>query len=309
MAKGSKKILEHFERVYELFDKIAEKNKECLENAKINPIHNLFPFSQNGICAFIAPMSSGKTYNCLKMVAQQEGLFDKPFFERIVLCSTSGEFCETTLTFGEAIAESELITIKDVDLLTYLEEYSQKMLLFNTLNKFVNNNLRNPSKNMQQIINENRLTTNEKLVQFISKKLIEIGWKSYPSRMLLICEDFASHPLLNRKEDPLSRFFKKLLHFNINVIIIVQTTRSIPRDLKRNLTDVILFPGVCEDDFRDFFRESSASCFEYRKYWSHYTKINDQQTQFRIHITPRKVLIVPPKADWKSYQFKNSMLS
>ena len=71
---------EKFKKVDELFDKLGEKYKEDLENAKIKPIHPEFPFAQNGICAFIAGMGAGKTYNCLKLVARQENLFRKPYF-------------------------------------------------------------------------------------------------------------------------------------------------------------------------------------------------------------------------------------
>ena len=286
--------LENFKRVDELFDKLASKNKQELENAKIKPIHDIFPYAQNGIAAFIAGVGSGKTYNILKLVAKQEQLFDQPFFETVVLCSTSGEFCKTTQTFKHAIKKSNLICVKDVDLLSFLEEHTKKTLLYNTLMKFVKNDFKKPSEEMQKIIDENRLNKKEKLIGFIAQNLTDIGWKTYPSRLLLICEDFASHPLLKRREDPLSRMFKKLRHFNINVIIIVQTTRSIPRDLKRNLSDLVIFPGISEQDFVDLIKESTASCFDYKLLWENYRKISDPQTMFGIHISARRVIVTPP---------------
>ena len=104
-ARSDKEILEYFNNVDKLFDKLGNKNKEELENAKIKPISNSYPFGQNGICAIIGVMNSGKTYNYLKLAAQQEGIFDEPFFETVVVCSTSGEFDKTMKTFRAAITK------------------------------------------------------------------------------------------------------------------------------------------------------------------------------------------------------------
>ena len=89
------KVEEKFRKIEEIFTKLSLKNKEELENAKIRPIHEKYSWAQNGITAFIASMGSGKSYNCLKLIAKQEVLFNEPFFETVALCSTSGEFDKT----------------------------------------------------------------------------------------------------------------------------------------------------------------------------------------------------------------------
>ena len=61
-ARSDKEIEESFQRIDELFDKYASKNKEALENAKLKPFHHKFLFSQNGICPFIAGVGRGKIY-------------------------------------------------------------------------------------------------------------------------------------------------------------------------------------------------------------------------------------------------------
>jgi hypothetical protein len=248
-----------FQQVDSTFEKLAAKHKSELENAKIKAIHPDFPFAQNGITAMIAAPGTGKTYNYLKMIAQQEVLYEEPFFELVAISSTSDKFDKTVLTFKQAIRKSKLEAVRDEDLLKWLQEYIDKVLLYNTLMKFVNNGLKNPDEEMTRIINENSLRTAKKTIEFISKKFAELGWKTYPHRCLLIMDDFASHPMLKRKEDPLSRMLKKLRHFNINVVICVQTTKSIPKDLKRILTDCVLFPGISEEDFKYLIKESTLS--------------------------------------------------
>ena len=160
--------------------------------------------------------------------------------------------------------------------------------------RLVNNVLKNPDEDMQKIITDTNLHQNKKLIEFDSKKLTELGWKTNPYRLLLVCDDFASHPLLKRKEDPLSRMFKKLRHFNINVIIIVQTVKSIPKDLKRNLSDCVIFPGLSKIEFYDLIKESSLSCFYPDELWSEYQKINNPQAMFAMRVAARKIVISIP---------------
>ena len=101
-----------FNDVDKLFDQLGAKNKEKLDHAKITPIHDNFQFAKNGIWTMIGTMNSGKTYNYLKLAAQQERIFDEPFYEDIVICSTSGVFDETVKTFKETIKKSNLIFVE-----------------------------------------------------------------------------------------------------------------------------------------------------------------------------------------------------
>ena len=294
---------EKFKKINDNFDKLGEKFKEELENAKIKPIHPDFLFAQNGIWSFIASMGRGKTYNCLKMVAKQEVLFCEPFFETVVLCSTSGDFDKTTQTFKKAIKKTNIIPVKDDDLVEYLTQYTQQVFIYNTIMQFIKNGLKDPSPEMMKILKENACIDRKgnidilKVISFISNKLTELGWKTHPHRMLLIMEDFSSHPLLKRKETELSRFLKKLRHFNISVIIIVQTTKSIPKDIKRNLTDCMLFPGINEEDFKYLVKESSlGSLGSPDDLWNQYSKIKDKHTMITYHVSADKIVIQEPNS-------------
>jgi hypothetical protein len=238
-------------------------------------------------------MGLGKSRNYLKLIARQEGLFEKPFFETVVICSTSSEFDKTVMSFKEAITKSNLIPVKDTDLMEWLEKYTEKVLKYNTIMKFVKKDFKYPSDEMKEIINKHNLNTRPKLIEFIAKTITEIGWRTYPHRLLLIMDDFSSHPLLKKREDPLSRMLKKLRHFNISVIICVQTVKSIPKDIKRNLSDLVLFTGISEEDFTYLIRESSASKFNYKRLWEVYSKIKDKHTFIGLHISADKILIYP----------------
>ena len=131
----------------------------------------------------------------------------------------------------------------------------------------------------------------EKGLKWIVNVLKEYQWKTFPHRMLLILDDFASHPLLRSKETEMSRLLKKLRHFNINVIIVVQTVKSIPRDIKRGLSDIILFPGISENDFKDLLKEVNMNFIDHDTLWNEYKKIDNRHTTITLHLIARRCII------------------
>ena len=291
MKTKSQSIDAKFKIIDDQFNKISKLNKEVLDNALIKPIHEKYPFAQNGICAFIAPMGSGKSYTYLKLIAQQEVLFQEPFYELIVICSTSNRFDETVNTFKVLIKKSKLIAIKDTDLLDYLNKYMRRVLKYNSIIKYINSNFKDINEELNRIINKHHLADSKKLLKYISLKLAYYNWKTYPHRMLLILDDFASHPLLRSKESDLSRLLKKLRHFNINVIICVQTVKSIPKDIKRTLSDIVLFPGISKEDFYDLIKESPASIFNADRLWEEYSNMKDPHGRMNLYIKAHRCAI------------------
>jgi hypothetical protein len=285
-----------FKEIDKQFDATQRKNK-YLKHALLTPIHEKYPYAQNGITAMIASMGSGKTYTYLKLMKQQEVLFDDAFYELIVLCSTSNKFDATVNAFKGLITKSKLVPIKDTDLLEFLNKYMRRILKFNALNKFMNDR-KDVDEEMQRISEKHGLKLRskspkdlEKLVKYVTSKIEKYQWRTFPHRCLLVLDDFASHPLLRNKENELPRLLKKLRHFNINVIICVQTTRSIPRDIKRILSDCILFPGISRDDFYDLMKEGSFGSFEADEVYKVYKSLTNKHDRMVFHIAANRIIV------------------
>lgn len=294
-AKTNEEIEKAFRQIEDNFRRIGQQHKDELEAALIKPIHDKYPFAQNGICAMIASMGSGKSYNYLKSIAKQEVIFTtQPFYELVVICSTSAKFDKTVETYKQLITKSKLVAVKDSDLLDWLNKYMRRILKYNSINQYVNSHLKNPNDEMARLIEKHRLTKLNKIIKYISDKLAKYNWHTFPHRCLLVLDDFANHPLLRSKETEMCRLLKKLRHFNINIIICVQTVKSIPKDIKRTLSDIILFPGISEDDFMELMKESPAGMFDKKLLWNEYHKLKDPQIMFAIHIKAQKIIIIKP---------------
>ena len=294
------RIEKAFNDIDKAFNKLAQKNKAELDAALIKPIHEKYPFAQNGICAMIASMGSGKSYNYLKAIAKQEVLDPKnPFYELVVICSTSAKFDKTVETYKQLITKSKLVCVKDSELIFWLNKYMRLILKYNSIINYVNSKLKIPNEEMQRLLEKHRLAKKDKQIKYITEKLVKYNWATYPHRCLLVLDDFANHPLLRSKETEMCRLLKKLRHFNINVIICVQTVKSIPRDIKRTLSDIILFPGISEDDFMELMKESPAGMFDKKKLWQEYKQVTDPQAMFSIYIKARKIIITLPQNNAK----------
>ena len=285
-----------FKDIDEQFDKVQKKNK-YLKYALLTPIHEKYPYAQNGITAMIASMGSGKTYTYLKLMKQQEVLFDDAFYELIVLCSTSNKFDATVNAFKGLITKSKLVAIKDSDLLEFLNKYMRRILKLNSLNKYMVDS-KDMDEELERVAEKHKLKLDskkpadiEKVVRYVTGKLQKYQWRTFPHRCLLVLDDFAAHPLLRSKENELPRLLKKLRHFNINVIICVQTTRSIPRDIKRILSDCILFPGISRDDFYDLMKEGSFGSFDADEVYKAYRGLTNKHDRMVFHITANKIVI------------------
>ena len=163
-----------FNDIEVMFKQIGEKNNATLEAALIKPIHDKYPFAQNGICAMIASIGSGKSYNYLKFIAKQEILKpDEPFYELVVICSTSSKFDKTVETFKAAIKKSKLVNVKDTELLDWLNKYMRRILKYNAIVEFANTKFKEPNDEIQRLFVKHRLTKEDKKIKYITDKLIK----------------------------------------------------------------------------------------------------------------------------------------
>ena len=68
-------------------------------------------------------------------------------------------------------------------------------------------------------------------------------------------DDFANNELLTNRKSKLIPYFTKTRHYNITFIIAVQTVKFIPKNIKRMITDCVIYGGMSEDDFISLMKE------------------------------------------------------
>lgn len=294
--KSIQEIQQAFNDIDKSISQYLKQNKDSLQAAKITPIHEQYPYAQNGIMVMIATMGSGKSFNYMRNMALQEQLSHDPYFETIAICSPSTGFDKTIQSLKGLISKSKLVHINDNDLLGWLHKYIKRVRKYDAFNELILN--QHMTQEMKRLIDKHIRSTKNKslhIIQYVANKLSQYNWKLIPHRGMLILDDFASHPLLRSKETDLSRILLTLRHLLLNVCICVQTAKAIPKSIKRVVNDFALFPGISKDDFYQLVDESRLSSLGTAdQLWQQYHTIKDPQTMIVYHITANKICITNP---------------
>ena len=267
-------MTKEIEEVNKEIKQVLNKNKRELETALIKPIHPKHQFSSNGLYLFFGKPGSGKTFYVLKHILLSEKLFEKPYYNLIVFCSTSNGLDKTVLAFKDKI-KTPIRYINDTELIPFLEEHVREKMRYYSMYRFVMNNFINPDDTMNEIIRLNGLNTKPKIIKYIAQEFNKYNTNRYPLNCLVVLDDFANNPLLTDKKSPLHAYFTKTRHYNITFVINVQTVKFIPKNDKRMSTDVVLYGGMSEDDFLGLMKELSHpfnNKLLYEKYKTESTK-------------------------------------
>lgn len=236
--------------------KVIKKNKKELDTALIKPMTKQHKFSTNGLYAFVGKPGSGKTYYIIKHILLSEKLFEKPYYNLIVFCSTSNGLDKTVLAFKDKI-KTPIIFINDSELLDFLEEHVKQKMRYYSLYRYVMSDFKKPDETMLDIIKQNGLNTKVKIIKYIANEFNKYQTNRYPLNCLVVLDDFANNELLTNRKSKLHTYFTKTRHYNITFIIAVQTVKFVPKNVKRMVSDCVLYGGISEEDFFGLLKELS----------------------------------------------------
>jgi HEPN domain-containing protein len=275
-----------YDEVDEMLEKVRKKNNAELKMALIKPLSRDYPFCSNGIYLFSGSMGAGKSYEIIRHILISERLFEEPYYSLIVFCSTSGGLDKTVQSFLPKI-KTPIAFMPDSSLMPFLRRHIKVKKKYYTLVQFLNSNLKKPSQEMERLITKHGLKQKEQQLKYIAEKLLKYGTSRYPANLLLVLDDFASSPLLQQKESELNRLLTKTRHYNITCIIAVQTVKFIIKNLKRMLTDCVIWRGLSKDDWESLFKELSHS-FNQDELWTDYHALQDQHSRLELHLIANK---------------------
>ena len=267
------KVIKEVER---LIKESLRKSEKELQEALIRPLAPDYPFATNGVYFLIGKMGSGKSHMIWKHIMITERLFKRPYYSEIILCSTSGKMDKTAEAFAGNV-KTKITYVKEDELMPLLERHLRRKSKYYSIAKHVLSNMKDSDEEMARIIDKHGLEDIEDRITYIAEKLQKYQTAQYPFHTLLVLDDFAASPLLSKKDSPLVRMMTKTRHYNLTVIIVVQTIRFVCLNVKRLATDVVLFSKFSDEDFLSVLEQTSndlnkkAALEQYR----HLTGIHD----------------------------------
>lgn len=276
--------------VDKIIEKVRKKNKVELEMGLIRPIHPDYPFSTNGLYLFVGRQGSGKSHQIVKHILICERILSEPLYGLIIFCSTSGALDKTISTMLPQI-KTPLVVVPDNMLIPFMKKHILRKEKFYSFIKYIKSNFKECDKRLNKCIDKHNLrsydkktNTNPKLLMYIVNKLADYNISSYPYNTLLILDDFAGHEMINRPDRPLCKLLTKCRHYNLTAIIAVQTTKFIIKNLKRMVSDVVLYKGVSYDDYHDLMRELPHS-FDDMEVWVKYKELESPHSKLIMNLT------------------------
>ena len=270
-------------KVEQLIQESLHKNQRDIEMALIKPLSPEYPFSTNGIYFLIGKMGAGKSYWIWRHIMITERLFSKPYYSKIIFCSTSGKLDKTAEVLSKNV-KTPIEYIAEDNLLPYLKRHLRRKLKYYSLVKHVLSKMVESNDEMARIISKHSLIDIEDRIAYIANKLVKYQTASYPYNTLLVLDDAAGSPLLKNGNSELCRLLIKTRHFNLTVIIAVQTLRFVHLNVKRLATDIICYSGFSQQDFTSMLQQTPNN-LDIKSTTAEYLNHKGQHDRFIINIT------------------------
>ena len=246
------------EKVRKIMDDVQQKESEDLDFEKITPFDEECKFGKNGLWLFIGPQGSGKTHKLLETILYTELVYDKPYFDNIIFCSTSEQLDKTLDAFKKKI-KTKIEYVPEDKLLDRIKTHIKRKAKFYSMMKYIKSRGEESDATMIRLAKKHKLYDVKKTSKYIKKKIEDYGHPAYPAPLLLIMDDFLGSNMLESKMSEMVKLLTKCRHNNITCIIAQQSTKGIGRTVRRLASDCCLWKGFGEDDFMDFTKEFNMS--------------------------------------------------
>ena len=272
--------------VEKLINETLNKNMRDIEGALIKPLSDDYPFSSNGIYFLIGRPGAGKSYWIWRHIMITERLFEHPYYNKIIFCSTSGKMDKTAEVLNKKI-KSKIEYVSEKQLMTILKRHLRRKTKYYALVKHVLSKMKETSEEMQRIIEKHHLNDLEDKIVYIASKLCKYQTSSYPFHTLIILDDCAGSDLLKNGNSEFIRILTKTRHFNITCIMAFQTIRFVHINAKRLATDVICYSGYSEEDFTSLLQQTNNN-LNTKQTVAEYLQHRDPHDKFIMNITANK---------------------
>ncbi len=269
-----------------LINETLNKNMRDIEGALIKPLSDEYPFSTNGIYFLIGRPGAGKSYWIWRHIMITERLFKKPYYNKIIFCSTSGKMDKTAEVLNKKI-KSKIEYVSERQLMNILKRHIRRKTKYYAIVKHVLSKMKETSEEMQRLIEKHHLNDLEDKIVYIASKLCKYQTASYPYHTLIILDDCAGSDLLKNGNSEFIRILTKTRHFNITCIMAFQTIRFVHINAKRLATDVICYSGYSEEDFTSLLQQTNNN-LNTKQTVAEYLQHRDPHDKFIMNITANK---------------------
>ena len=274
-----------------LFEEVDEKMNEKsdkLNSSLILPFSKDYQFCSNGVYFYCGKMGSGKTFNLIRHILITERLGQDSYYDQIIISATSDSMDSTAKTFISKV-QASVVKVPDSELISFLQRYIRRKKKYYAIVEFIQSGMQKTSEEMERIIDKHHLRQQDgtydmkRLTNYILSKLSKYPFKKYPSNTLLVCDDFAGKGLVSKPDSPLANLITKVRHYHMTVAILMQTWRFLALNIKRLITDFVIFQGFSKYDIELIWKQSGIT-LPFDEIWDAYKSLISPRSYLEIHI-------------------------
>ena len=147
-----------------------------------------------------------------------------------------------------------------------------------------------------------------KLLGYIMRKFQKYQYNRSVVPLLVILDDFAGHALIENKRTPLAKMLTKCRHYNTTFCIAVQTAKYVIKDIRRQMTDGVVWAGIGEEDFYQLFKEIQFS-YDVDKLWQEYKNLPNQKCHLILNCKAHSYRFVYVHGNFNDYAYPAQKLN
>ncbi|KAI5486809.1 protein of unknown function, DUF4106 family [Trichomonas vaginalis G3] len=271
------------------------ESSEKLNSSLILPFSKDYEFCSNGVYFYCGKMGSGKTFNLIRHILITERLGNDSYYDQIIISATSDSMDSTAKTFMSKV-QASVVKVPDSELIEFLQRYIRRKRRYYAIVEFIQSGMQKTSEEMERIIDKHHLRQYsgvydmKRLTNYILSKLSKYPFKKYPSNTLLVCDDFAGKGLVSKPDSPLANIITKVRHYHLTVAILMQTWRFLALNIKRLITDFVIFQGFSRYDIELIWKQSGIT-LPFEEIWEAYKSLISPRSYLEIHIMTNTIKV------------------
>jgi hypothetical protein len=244
--------------------KIIPLDKQCNKEPSLIPRHSFFMYVS-------ASRGSGKSTMILNLLTRKE--FFKGLFNKILFMSPTA-----SLDKKVRILESDDITSKNTKLLSLIKKLKKRKEIMNASEKL--SNFYESVEEDSGVEFYDTLDLDEiKDIISINRSITENYGKEFSNKVLIVIDDLIESK--NVKSTVLKNLIFKSRHYNISVIISGQSYFALPKALRLNASQMIMFETGSKKEIDSFYEENNAG-ISFKDFYRLYREIIDIPYNFIV---------------------------
>lgn len=253
-----------------LIDECLQNSENKLNDELIKEIHPNIHVQYNSLNIAVGRQRSGKTYTIIKEVIKISMVC--PRTHLLVYINKTGGPSDTTFEQLKGLIKIPIKYVSE----DKAEEYVQQLIKWKMLYNYIK------EKQIEDKIQDDQI---RQMFDFLKID----NFNNRTLHTLIFFEDAANNKLFKRNTNYFNQLFTRLAHVQCSVFIAVQFWKSLPTEIKSNVSTVFIFPRFAREQLSYMLRQVALP-YTFDEIWDAYRKLKDKE-KLIVNVNDQEVKI------------------